>query len=64
MVCSVQNKVPRADPLNESDFNFIIRLAKQYDCTAKVADGKLLMMPRQSGQSVGQGLCRVRHSAK
>jgi len=26
-------------------------LAKQYDCTAKVADGKLLVMPRQGGQS-------------
>ena len=27
--------VPRADQLNESDFNFITRLARQYDCTAK-----------------------------
>jgi phage protein D len=50
-VCSVQTKVPRADQLNESDFNFITRLAKQYDCTAKVADGKLLVMPRQGGES-------------
>lgn len=50
-VCRMQTKVPRADRLSESDFNFIIRLAKQYDCMAKVADGKLLVMPRQAGQS-------------
>ncbi|MGS0737958.1 phage late control D family protein [Pseudomonas sp. GG8] len=50
-VCPVTTKVPRADQLSESDFNFITRLAKQYDCTAKVADGKLLVMPRQAGQS-------------
>lgn len=50
-VCSVQTKVPRVDQLNESDFNFITRLARQYDCTAKVADGKLMVMPRQGGQS-------------
>ena len=43
--------VPRADQLNESDFNFITRLARQYDCTAKVADGKLLVLQRQAGQS-------------
>jgi len=50
-VCPVTTKVPRVDQLNESDFNFITRLAKQYDCTAKVADGKLLVLPRQAGQS-------------
>lgn len=50
-VCPVATKVPRADQLSESDFNFITRLAKQYDCTAKVGDGKLLVMPRQGGQS-------------
>jgi phage protein D len=49
--CQVATKVPRVDQLNESDFNFVTRLAKQYDCTAKVADGKLLVMPRQAGQS-------------
>ena len=38
-VCPVATVVPRADQLSESDFNFITRLAKQYDCTAKVADG-------------------------
>lgn len=50
-VCPVTTKVPRVDQLNESDFNFITRLAKQYDCTAKVADGKLLVLPRQEGLS-------------
>lgn len=50
-VCPVQTKVPRVDQYNESDFNFITRLAKQYDCTAKVAEGKLLVLPRQDGKS-------------
>jgi phage protein D len=50
-VCPVTTKVVRADQLSESDFNFITRLAKQYDCTAKVADDKLLVMPRQAGQN-------------
>ncbi|MBF8703234.1 phage late control D family protein, partial [Pseudomonas putida] len=49
--CTVETKVPRVDQRNESDFNFITRLAKQYDCTAKVADGKLVVLPRQGGQS-------------
>jgi phage protein D len=50
-VCPVTTKLARADQLSESDFNFITRLAKQYDCTAKVGDGKLLVMPRQGGQT-------------
>lgn len=50
-VCPVATVVPRADQLSESDFNFITRLAKQYDCTAKVADGKLLVLQRQAGKS-------------
>ncbi|MDN4543952.1 phage late control D family protein [Pseudomonas sp. C32] len=49
--CPVDIRVPRMDQLNESDFNFITRLAKKHDCTAKVADGKLLVLPRQGGQS-------------
>ncbi|VVN45006.1 phage late control D family protein [Pseudomonas fluorescens] len=47
--CTVGTLVPRADQLGESDFNFITRLARQHDCTAKVADGKLIVMPRQGG---------------
>ncbi|WP_431092599.1 phage late control D family protein [Pseudomonas brassicacearum] len=59
-VCPVQTKVPRIDQLNESDYNFITRLAKQYDCTAKLADGKLLVMPRQGGQTAsGKNLSPV-----
>ena len=50
-VCTVATLIPRADQLSESDFNFITRLARQYDCTAKVADGKLLVLQRQAGQS-------------
>lgn len=49
--CPLTTVVPRADQLNESDFNFITRLARDHDCTAKVADSKLLVLPRQSGQS-------------
>ncbi|WP_397452540.1 phage late control D family protein [Pseudomonas sp. NA-150] len=51
--CTSGVLVPRADQLGESDFNFITRLAKQYDFSAKVADGKLLVMPRQAGLSAG-----------
>ncbi len=49
--CSVTAVVPRIDQINESDLNFLTRLAKDYDCTAKVADGKLLVLPRQGGQT-------------
>lgn len=51
--CTVQTKVARVDQRNESDFNFITRLARQYDCTAKVGDGQLLVMPRQGSSTPG-----------
>ena len=51
VVCPVLVQVPRVDQYNESDFSFITRLARQYDCTAKLADGQLLVLPRQAGQS-------------
>ncbi|WP_406821518.1 phage late control D family protein [Pseudomonas sp. KnCO4] len=51
-VCQVATKLPRVDQRNESDFNFVTRLAKQYDCTAKVAEGRLVVMQRQGGKSV------------
>lgn len=58
--CQVQTKVARVDQRYESDFNFITRLAKQYDCTAKVASGKLLVLPRQGGQSAsGKALTAI-----
>lgn len=50
-ICPVPTLVPRVDQVNESDFNFITRLARQFDSTAKVANGQLLVLPRQSGQS-------------
>ena len=49
--CPVTTIVERADQLGESDLSYITRLAKQYDCTAKVADGKLLVLPRDGGKS-------------
>ncbi|WP_442109227.1 phage late control D family protein [Pseudomonas sp. NUPR-001] len=49
--CPVQTRLQRVDQFNESDFNFITRLAKQYDCTAKLANGTLLVLPRQGGHS-------------
>ncbi|MFB4390967.1 MULTISPECIES: phage late control D family protein [unclassified Pseudomonas] len=56
-VCPVATNVPRVDQYGESDFNFITRLARQYDCTAKLANGQLLVLPRQGGQSAsGQPL--------
>ncbi|WP_017517021.1 phage late control D family protein [Pseudomonas nitroreducens] len=58
--CPVTTSVPRADQLKESDFHFITRLARQFDCTAKVADGKLLVLPRQYGQTAsGRALGEV-----
>lgn len=50
--CPVTTVVPRADQLAESDFSFVTRLARQYDCTAKLASGHLVVIPRQSGQTV------------
>lgn len=47
--CDVQTVVPRADQLSESDYNFITRIARLHDCTAKVANGKLLVLKRQAG---------------
>ncbi|MEL7940960.1 phage late control D family protein [Pseudomonas delhiensis] len=49
--CPVTTLVPRVDQVRESDFHFVTRLARQYDCTAKVAGGKLLVLPRQDGRS-------------
>ncbi|QRY81099.1 late control protein [Pseudomonas sp. PDNC002] len=58
--CEVKTRIVRADQINESDYHFITRLARQYDCTAKIADLKLLVMPRQAGRSAsGQSLDSV-----
>ncbi|MFJ2981295.1 MULTISPECIES: phage late control D family protein [unclassified Pseudomonas] len=50
-ICPVTRQVPRVDQYNESDFSFITRLARQYDCTAKLANDQLLVLPRQAGRS-------------
>ena len=50
-VCPVTVQVPRVDQYSESDFNFVTRLARLHDCTAKLANGQLLVLPRQGGHS-------------
>ncbi|MCP1652627.1 phage late control D family protein [Pseudomonas nitroreducens] len=58
--CEVKTRIVRADQINESDYHFITRLARQYDCTAKIAEMKLLVIPRQAGRSAsGQPLDTV-----
>lgn len=49
--CSVATLVPRLDQMCESDMNLITRLARDYNCTAKIANGALLVLPRQAGKS-------------
>ncbi|MHA6196804.1 phage late control D family protein [Pseudomonas wadenswilerensis] len=49
--CTVTTRIQRVDQFNESDFNFITRLSRRYDCTAKIGDGNLLVLPRQGAQS-------------
>ncbi|KSP88622.1 late control protein [Pseudomonas aeruginosa] len=49
--CPLQVAISRVDQINESDYHFVTRLARQYDCTAKLAEGMLLVLPRESGQS-------------
>lgn len=50
-VCTLTDRVVRLEQRGESDINFITRVAKLYDCTAKVADGKLLVMRREGSVS-------------
>jgi phage protein D len=45
-VCTMKAKVERLDQVNESDIHFITRIARQYDATASVKAGKLLVVPR------------------
>ena len=49
--CPVTTIVPRLDQMSESDINLITRLAQEYNCTAKIANGVLLVLPRQAGKS-------------
>lgn len=55
----METPIARADQIRESDFNFITRLARQHDCTAKLANRTLLVMPRQSGHSVSGQVLEV-----
>ena len=50
-VCKVKASIARLDQMNESDLNFITRVARQYDATAAIKGGKLLVLPR-GGQAV------------
>lgn len=50
-VCPLTVLVARVDQYAESDLAFITRLARLYDCTAKLANGQLLVLPRQAGKS-------------
>lgn len=55
--CDVATIVVRVEQIRESDFHFVTRLARQHDCTAKLANGSLLVQPRQAGRSAsGQAL--------
>ena len=45
-VCNVKARIDRVDQMNESDLHFITRLARQYDATASVKGGKLLVLAR------------------
>ncbi|MFD2643070.1 phage late control D family protein [Pseudomonas japonica] len=49
--CPVTTVIARVDQRDESDFNFLTRIAQQYGCTAKIGDGALLVLPRQGGKS-------------
>lgn len=45
-ICKVKASVARADQMNESDLHFLTRLASQYDGTATVKGGQILVLPR------------------
>lgn len=45
-VCQVKATVARADQMNESDLHFLTRLGRQYDATATIKGGQLLVLPR------------------
>lgn len=50
-ICKVDAQVPRADQQRESDLQFITRLSRNYGATATVKENKLLVLPRDGGQS-------------
>lgn len=48
-----RNQVGHNDQVNESDIAFLTRIAYRYDATAKPVEGRLVVVPKGSGQSVG-----------
>ncbi|QDQ24913.1 late control protein [Chitinimonas arctica] len=54
-VCAVQAEIVRADQVGESDLHFLTRLARLHNATATVKAGKLLVLPRDSGQQASGG---------
>lgn len=60
VACSVDAAIERADQYGESDAHFLTRLARQHGGTATVKDGKLLILPRNSGKTAsGKALAAV-----
>ncbi len=57
-VCKVKATVARADQMNESDLHFLTRIAAQYDATATVKGGQILVLPRggQAASASGKRL--------
>lgn len=45
-VCPIETQVEHVDQLNESDLNFVSRLADTYGATATVKNGRLIFVPR------------------
>ncbi|MCL2829439.1 MAG: contractile injection system protein, VgrG/Pvc8 family [Betaproteobacteria bacterium] len=48
--CTVDALVPRADQVGENDLHFITRLSRQYDATATLKEGFLLVLRRGAGE--------------
>ncbi|WP_253306656.1 phage late control D family protein [unidentified bacterial endosymbiont] len=53
--CPIETLVTRADQVGESDLNFLSRLARQYNATATLKAGKLLVLPRAAGKQASGG---------
>ncbi|GHT92797.1 phage late control protein [Betaproteobacteria bacterium] len=49
--CEVEAQVPRADQINESDINFVTRIAGYHGATATIKNGKLIVATRGEGKT-------------
>ncbi len=54
-VCKVKASLARVDQMNESDMNFLTRLARDHDATASIKGGQLLVLPRGGQQQSASG---------